>query len=354
MGKNTSKKKVCIPAPHKLSLGRDLLEKAGCELVLGKDQDQFPKHRYTEDELVQIIGDSDVVWAAQRDTISASVLTRCPQLRGVVKAAIGYETIDVAEATKLGILVCNSPARENFTGVAEATVGLMSMLFKRLIHNQNVIREGNWKKHEHRGNLMAGRTIGLVGLGRVGKETAKRLGPWEMRLIGCDPYITQESVDPLGVELMSLDEVLRESDLVSFHVTLTDETRHLITLEQLKKMKPTAYLVNTSRGGVIKQDDIAQALNEGIIAGAALDVFEDEPLPMSDPIRSVDPERLIMTPHIIGTNPQSQVAGEQMTAESILALLAGKAPGTVVNPAAIDAWTKKFAHNTRRSSIPHN
>lgn len=337
------KMKVCIPAPHKLSVGRDLLEKAGCELVLGKDQDQFPKHRYTEDELVELIGDSDALWAAQRDHVTGSIMARCPKLRAVVKAAIGYETIDVAGATDLGILVCNSPARENFTGVAEATVGLMSMLFKRLIHNQNVIREGNWKKHEHRGNLMAGRTIGFVGLGRVGRETAKRLGAWEMRLIGCDPYITQESMDPFGVELMSLDAVLREADLVSFHVTLTDETRHLMTMEQLQKMKPTAYLVNTSRGGVIKQDDLTQALNDGIIAGAALDVFEDEPLAMSDPIRKVDPERLIMTPHIIGTNPQSQVAGEEMTASSILTLLDGKVPPTVVNPAAVADWERKFA-----------
>lgn len=336
------KRKVCVPAPHKLSVGRDLLTEAGCELILGKDQDEFPHHRYTENALAQLIGDSDAVWAAQRDYVSASVMARCPKLKGVVKAAIGYETVDVAGATGLGILVCNSPARENFTGVAEATIGLMSMLFKRLIHNQNLIRAGEWKKNEHRGNLMSGRTIGLVGLGRVGKETAKRLANWEMRLVGCDPYITQASVDSLDVELMPLDRVLREADLVSFHVTLTDETRHLITMEQLKKMKPTAYLVNTSRGGVIKQDDLVRALNEGIIAGAALDVFEDEPVPMSDPLRSVDPERLIMTPHIIGTNPQSQVAGEQLAAASILTLLEGKVPETVVNPEAIQSWTRRF------------
>ena len=134
--------KVCIPAPHKLSVGRDVLEEAGCELVLGKDQDEHPKHRYTEDELVALIGDSDAVWAAQRDFISGAVLARCPKLRGVIKAAIGYETIDVDAATELGILVCNSPARENFTGVAEATVGLMSMLFKRLVHNQHAPARG--------------------------------------------------------------------------------------------------------------------------------------------------------------------------------------------------------------------
>lgn len=334
--------KVCIPAPHKLSVGRDMLEEAGCELVLGMDQDEFPRHRYTEDELVDLIGDSDALWAAQRDLFTRPVLARCPKLRAVVKAAIGYETIDVDAATELGILVCNSPARENFTGVAEATVGLISMLFKRLAHNQQLLREGRWKRNEHRGSLMAGRTVGIVGLGRVGRETAKRLGPWEMRLMGCDPYVTQESVQSLGVELASLDTVLRESDLVTFHVPLTEETRRLVTLTELRKMKPTAYLVNTSRGGVIRQEDLVRALNDGVIAGAALDVFEEEPLPMSDPLREVDPERLIMTPHIIGTNPQSQVAGERMAARSILAALAGQAPETVVNPACVDAWRERF------------
>ena len=125
--------KVCIPAPHKLSVGRDMLEEAGCELVLGKDQDEFPRHRYTEDEMVTLVGDCDAIWAAQRDLFTGAVLGRCPKVRAVIKAAIGYETIDVDAATELGILVCNSPARENFTGVAEAAVGLISMLFKRLV-----------------------------------------------------------------------------------------------------------------------------------------------------------------------------------------------------------------------------
>lgn len=335
--------KVCIPAPHKLSVGRDVLKNAGCELVLGKDQDEFPKHRYSENELVELAGDSDVIWAAQRDIFNSAVLARCPNVRAVIKAAIGYETIDVTAATELGILVCNSPARENFTGVAEATVGLISMLFKRLAHNQQLLHEGRWKRNEHRGDLMAGRTIGIIGLGRVGKETAKRLGPWEMRLIAYDPYLAQESVQGLGVELVSLNTVLRESDLVTCHTPLTEETRQLITITELKKMKPTAYLVNTSRGGVIKQADLVHVLNERIIAGAALDVFEEEPLPMSDPIRKVPLDRLIMTPHIIGTNPQSQVSGERIAAQSILSVLAGQVPDTVVNPACVAAWRERFA-----------
>ncbi len=319
-----------------------MLEKAGCEFIFGQNQYDYPDFRYKEDEFIRLIGDAEVLWVTQRDPVNGAILENCPNLKAVVKAAIGYETIDVKAATDLGVLVCNSPARENFTGVAEATVGLMSMLFKRMAHNQTLVRQGGWRKPPDRGDLMVGRTVGLIGVGRVGRETAKRLGPWEMRLIGCDPYITQDSVTTLGVELVSLDYLLRESDVVSLHVVLTEETRHLITFKELGMMKPTAYLVNTSRGGVIKEGDIIQALNQGIIAGAALDVFEEEPLPIASPLREVDPTRLILTPHVIGSNPQSLVVDQTMAASSILTILNGEVPATVVNPEAIDLWKKRF------------
>jgi D-3-phosphoglycerate dehydrogenase len=336
------KPKICIPGPTRLSVGRELLEEGGCEFILGKSDDEFPGFRYEDGELIELAGDADVLWVTQRDVVTRVILEKCSRLQAVVKAVIGYETIDGSAATDLGILVCNSPARENFTGLAEATVGLISMLFKRLMHNQTLLRKGGWKLDEHRGNLMAGRTVGIIGVGRVGRETAKRLGPWEMRLIGYDPYITPESVAPFGVELVSFERVLRESDVVTLHVVLTEETRHFITLKEFKMMKPTAFLVNTSRGSVIREEDLIEALNERIIAGAALDVFEEEPLPMTSPLRGVDPTRLIVTPHVIGTNPQSQVAGQNMAAKSILCLLKGEVPENVVNPDAIDLWRRKF------------
>lgn len=336
------KPKVCIPGPNRLSIGRDMLEEAGCEVILGKNQDDFSTFRYKDKELIELIGNADALWVTQREVVNRIILESCSNLQAAVKAAIGYETIDVKAATDLGILVCNSPARENFTGVAEAAVGLIAMLFKRLMHNQTLLRQGGWKKPQNMGDLMTDRTVGIIGVGRVGRETAKRLGPWEMRLIGCDPYITQDSVAHLGVELLSLEQVLRKSDVLTLHVVLTEETRHLITIKELEMMKPTAYLVNTSRGGVIKEEDLIQALNGSIIAGAALDVFEEEPLPISSPLLEVDPTRLILTPHIIGSNPQSRVAGQRMAASSILCALKGEVPKTVVNPEAIDFWRRKF------------
>jgi phosphoglycerate dehydrogenase-like enzyme len=142
--------------------------------------------------------------------------------------------------------------------------------------------------------------------------------------------------------MVRLDELLRAADLVTLHVVLTKETRGMIGLGELKLMKPTAFLVNTSRGPAVKEQDLIQALNEKTIAGAALDVFDEEPVPADNKLREVDPNRLILTPHIIGNNPGSLEAGQRMAAASILALLEGQVPDTVVNPSAIERWKGRF------------
>jgi len=335
-------RKLCISGPSRSKVAEELLKQAGCRLVLGKSSDDFPEHRYTKKELVDLIDDADALMVSTREVISSEILDSCPNLQAVVKSSIGVENIDIKTATELGILVCNSPAPENFTGLAEATVGLMIALFKRLKLNEALIRRGGWKEPHNRGDLMVGKTIGFIGLGRVGREVAKRLGPWELKLIGYDPYVRQEGIEPLKVKLVPLEELLRTSDLITIHVVLTAETRHMITLRELKMMKPTAYLVNTSRGGAIREDDLVQALNEKIIAGAALDVFEEEPLPLTSKLREVDPTRLILTPHIIGNNPKSLESGQRMAAESILSIFEGKAPATVLNREAIGRWRERF------------
>ena len=337
-----AKRKVCLTGPTRLTLAQDTLRSAGCELVLGKSQDDFREFRYERKELIQLIGDCPVVYPAGRDIISAEILDSCADLQAVVKSSIGIETVDVEAATDLGILCCNSPTPENYLGVAEATIGLMVALFKRLKFNEAYMRQSGWKEAQNRGTLMLGKTVGIIGVGRIGRNVAKRLDAWGMRLLGYDPYVKRETVTALGVKLVSLEELLRESDLVTLHVVLTRETRGMIGLGELKLMKPTAFIVNTSRGPAIKEADLVQALNEKIIAGAALDVFAEEPLPMANPLRRVDPDRLIITPHTIGTNPGSLEAGQKMAADSILALLDGKIPDTVVNPLAIPRWKERF------------
>ncbi len=335
-------KKVCIPGPIHRPWIEEELRAAGCEILLGQPIDEFPKYRYQESELIDLVADSDILLVTSRDRVPRSIMEACTNLRGVVKGSIGVEKIDIKAATDLGILVCNSPAPENFIGLAEAVVGLMVILMKRLRLNEQVLQEGGWRKEKNVGELILGKTIGIIGLGRVGREVAKRLEAWGVRLIAYDPYVMQEQVKEMAVELVSLEEVLRESDIVSIHVVLTSETTHMIGRKELRMMKPSAYLVNTARGEVIPQDDLAAALRERVIAGAALDVFEEEPLPKESPLRTIDPTRLIMTPHIIGNNFPSRMSGQRMALESILSLLCGETPSTVLNREAIPRWQERF------------
>jgi len=337
-----AKRKVCFTGPMGVTIAEDILRNAGCELVMGKPQDDFRTFRYERKELVNLIGDCPIVYPSGRDMIGADILDSCPDLQAVVKSSIGIETVDVDAATDLGILCCNSPTPENYLGVAEATLGLMVALFKRLKFNETFIRNGGWKELPNRGTLMLGKTVGIIGVGRIGQNVAKRLAAWDMKVLGYDPYIEQDTVADLGVHMVSLEELLRQSDLVTLHVVLTRETRGMLGMREFKMMKPTAFIVNTSRGPALKEAELVQALNEKVIAGAALDVFEEEPLPMKNPLRQVDPTRLILTPHNIGANPGSAEAGQKMAAQSMLAILDGKIPDTVVNPQAIDRWKERF------------
>lgn len=337
-----AKRKICFTGPMRVTIAEDILRNAGCELVMGKPQDDFRTFRYERKELVNLIGDCAIVYPSGRDTIGADILDSCPDLQAVVKSSIGIETVDVDAATDLGILCCNSPTPENYLGVAEATMGFMVALFKRLKFNEAFIRNGGWKELQNRGTLMLGKTVGIIGVGRIGQNVAKRLAAWGMKVLGYDPYIQQDTVADLGVHMVSLEELLRQSDLVTLHVVLTRETRGMLGMREFKMMKPTAFIVNTSRGPALREAELVQALNEKVIAGAALDVFEEEPLPMKNPLRQVDPTRLILTPHNIGANPGSAEAGQKMAAQSMLAILDGMIPDTVVNPQAIDRWKERF------------
>jgi len=336
------KRKVCLTGPTGLKIAEDGLRRAGCELVLGKPLDDFREFRYERKDLVNLIGDCPIVFPAGRDFIGADILDSCPELQAVVKSSIGIESVDVDAATNLGIICCNSPTPENYMGVAEATIGLMVALFKRLKRNEAQMRAHGWKETRNHGVLMLGKTVGIIGVGRIGQNVAKRLGAWGMKILGYDPYVKQETVADLGVKMVSLEELLRQSDVVTLHVVLTRETRGMLGLAQLQLMKPSSFLINTSRGPAVQEADLVKALNENVIAGAALDVYSEEPTPMTNPLRQVDPEKLILTPHTIGTNPGSQAAGQKLAAESILALLDGKVPDSVVNPLAIPRWRERF------------
>ncbi len=339
MSRRYSKVVLTREPPH--ARARDALIEAGYEVTVG------PFNWYSggdpnSEELINLIGDADAALVCPRDKIDARVIEACPNLQVLVCAVIGVDKIDQEAATRRGVLVCNSPAPENFIGLAEATIGLIVVLMKGLKRNEAEARDGIWYRVENRGLMMQGRTVGLVGLGRVAQETAQRLAGWGMRLIGYDPYVDADAARRFGVEKVELEDLLAQSDVVSLHVVLTSETRDLISMRELKLMKPQAYLVNTARGGVVNEADLAVALNQDVIAGAALDVFVNEPLERDSPLLKVDPRKLIITPHIIGHGQNVEAGGFDMAVDTIRSILSGKVPKTVKNSAAIDRWRARF------------
>jgi D-3-phosphoglycerate dehydrogenase / 2-oxoglutarate reductase len=318
-----------------------LLRDAGHEVLIGRPLDQPGRKAYTEPELIDAARGVHVILASHLETISRGVLESAADLRLVIVPFIGTDKIDLAAASKQGVLVANSPTPENFVAVAEATIGLLLMLLKRVKHNEAKLRRGEWAQRQDRGEFLFGKTVGLVGLGRVGSHVARRLVNWDVRLLAADPYVSADHAAALGATLVDLSALLAESDVVSLHASLTDETRGLIGEKELRRMKPSAILVNTARGEMADEEAVARALTEGWIAGAAIDAFVKEPLGPGSPLRDVDPERLMLTPHNVSHSEAGRRANLRLALEQILAAARGEAPAHCVNPDAIPRWRGK-------------
>ena len=261
--------KILATGPSGASEELGPLRDAGHEVAIGRPLDQPGRIAYTEADLIAAARDVDVILASHLETITRGVMEAVPRLRLVIVPFIGTDKIDIPAATRLGVLVANSPTPENFIAVAEAIIGLILMLLKRVKHNEAKLRRGEWAQRQDRGEFLFGKTVGLVGLGRVGSHVARRLVNWDVRLLASDPYIPMAQAEALDVTLVDLDTVLAESDVVSLHASLTDETRGLIGEKELRRMKPTAVLVNTARGEMADEEALARAIGEGWIGRAS-------------------------------------------------------------------------------------
>jgi len=318
----------------------DPLRAAGHEVVIGRPIDAPGRRPYTDGELIEACRGVDAILASGLDVITARVLEGATSLRLVIVPFIGTDKIDVEAATRAGVLVANSPTPENFVAVAEATVALALVLQKRIKHNEARLRRGEWGQRGDRGEFLFGKTVGLVGLGRVGTHVARRLVNWDVRLLASDPYVDPDHARRLGVTLVDLPTLLAEADVVSLHVTLTEETRLLIGEKELRRMKPTAVLINTARGEVMDEDAVARAIDERWIAGAALDAFVKEPLQPDSPLRTADPERVILTPHNVAHSEAGRRANLKLALDQLLAVGRGEVPAHVVNREAIPRWRR--------------
>lgn len=314
------------------------LRAAGHEVVHGRPLDTPGRKAYTEAELAEACRDTDVVLASSLESITARVMESAPRLRLVIVPFIGTDKIDIAAATRLGILVANSPTPENFIAVAEAAIGVMLTLLKRVKHNEAKLRRGEWPRREDRGDFLFGKTVGLIGLGRIGTHVARRLQNWDVTLLAADPYVAPDHARALAVTLVDLPGLLAAADVVSMHAVLTDETRVMMGEPQFHAMKRTAIFVNTARGELVDEDALARAVEGRVIAAAAVDAFTREPLPPDHRLRAVDPSRMLLTPHNIAHSERGRVANLRLALDQIVAVGRGEPPAHAVNPAALPRW----------------
>src|SRR5213594_1224027 len=254
-------------------------------------------------ELDRAIAAAHALIVRSETRVTASLMARAPHLRVVARAGTGVDTIDVHAATRRGIAVMNTPGA-NTVSAGEHAMGLLLALVRRISDAAAAMRRGEWDRKRFEGTELRGKTMGVVGLGRIGGHVAQLARAFGMQVIAHDPYLSPERAAELQLKLLPLEQLLRQADVVTLHVAHTEQTHHLINAARLKLMKPTAVLVNTARGELVDEAALADAIREKRIGGAAIDVFAVEPLPADAPLRKL--ERVILTPHLAASTAEAQ------------------------------------------------
>src|SRR6266852_4760381 len=255
------------------------------------------------EELERALGGAQALIVRSETRVTADLLTRGPKLRVIARAGTGVDNIDVHAATRRGIAVMNAPGA-NTVSAAEHAMGLLLAQARHIPWAAEAMRRGEWDRKRFEGTELRGKTIGIVGLGRIGGHVAQVARAFGMQVVGHDPYLSPERAAELQIKLLPLDQLLGQADVVTLHVAHTEQTHHLINAERLKLMKPTAVLVNTARGALVDEAALAEAVRAKRIRGAAIDVFAVEPLPKDAPLRQL--ERVILTPHLAASTAEAQ------------------------------------------------
>jgi D-3-phosphoglycerate dehydrogenase len=289
-------------------------------------------------ELCGIVGEYDGLVVRSETKITKDIISAADRLQVVGRAGVGVDNIDLDAATERGIVVVNAPTG-NTISAAEHTIALMLSLSRHIPAANASLRAGRWDRSRFLGLEVRGKTLGIVGLGQVGSEVARRARGLEMRVIAHDPFVPEERARVLGVDVVSMKQLLEESDFVTIHTTLSQGTKKLMGEAELHLMKPTARIINTARGGIVDEVALKKALDEGVIAGAALDVFETEPV-TSHPLFESD--KVVVTPHLGASTAEAQERVAVDVAEQILAVLNGEPARYAVNAPLIPPETYSF------------
>jgi len=286
-----------------------------------------------EAEVLEKIADADVV-VVNMVKMDDSILSKLPRCKLLIRHGIGYDNVDVAACTRYGIQFAYQPDY-CMEDVAEHAIALLFACARKVVWSRRILDESSARGRWDFSGLfpmyrLDGKTLGIVGVGRIGSRVYRKLKTFGFRILGNDPYLSEERKRKLGVEFVDKPTLFRSSDFITIHTPLTDETRHLVNAETLSWMKPTAYLINTSRGPMVDVEALAEALKEGRIAGAAIDVYDVEPPPPSYPLFGLD--NVILTPHIAWASQEAGWEIRKRILNDILAFAQGKPARCVVNP----------------------
>lgn len=291
------------------------------------------KLKLEPEKLKSIIGDYDALIVRSETQASADIIEAGKKLQVIARAGVGLDNIDVEAATRRGIVVVNAPTG-NTIAAAEHTLALMLALARHVPQANAKLKSGAWQRTEYMGIQLKGKTIGIIGLGNVGSEVARRVQSFEMHPIGYDPLVSPDYAHNLGVELVSMDQLLKQSDFITLHLPLTPSTKGMLGAKELSKMKPTVRIINCARGGLVDEEALHKAIEAGKVAGAAVDVFSKEPTTDNILLKS---NKIIVTPHLGASTVEAQAGVALEVAEQVLAVLKGQPAKYAVNAPQIPA-----------------
>jgi len=295
--------------------------------ILGKIAEVDVKTKLTEDQLVEIIGEYNALVVRSQTQVTAKVIEAGKRLTIIGRAGVGVDNIDVNAATERGIIVANAPTG-NTISAAEHAIALMLALARHIPQANYSLKSGQWKRADFMGTEVKGKVLGIIGLGNIGREVARRARGLEMKILAYDPFVSEERASQLQAEIVSLDTLYREADFITLHTPLTETTRNMIDTPQLEIMKPTTRIINAARGGLIAEEALVKALDEGRLAGAAIDVFCEEPCTKSILFSS---DKTIVTPHLGASTAEAQILAATEVSHQIVDVLSGQPARHAVN-----------------------
>ena len=313
------------------------LAKQGLE-ILRAHHEVDEKIGLTPEELAAIIGDYDALLVRSQVKVTADILAHATRMVVIGRAGVGVDNVDLEAATKAGIVVVNAPTG-NTVSAAEQTITLMLALAHKTAAADASMRRGEWKRSSFTGVELRGRTLGIIGLGKIGQAVADRARGLEMNVIGYDPFVTAEQAALHGVTLADVDKIIETADVITVHVPLNKATRGIINAENIDKLKPGVMLINVARGGVYDEAALAQALKDGKVAGAAIDVYETEPPAADNPLFSAP--NTVLTPHLGALTAEAQLRVAEEACEQVIDVLAGRSARYAVNAPLLTPETSR-------------